>query len=458
MRVDTVIVNGKLVTSQEVLDDVVVEISGEKIAYVGHRSQAFEAKKTIDARGKYILPGIIDPHVHYHIKLGEARPWESELITETKAAAAGGITTSFEFIIEQGSVADLLPSLAESTSRCATIDMGFHAVCMTEKHLEELPRCRKAGIKGFKFFMAYKGNELESFGISGIDVPYVYRGMEIIKDLGGVAQVHAENYDLLKLYGPRYANQNSFHAFNLSRPPICTEVDAFIACRIAEKTGCPLYIVHLGAGNVIDIAERFRARKTEIYLETCPRYLLIDEVGTGLKRPVLALTTPGYYPRQDLDRMWEALGAGKVDSIGTDSGTFTLKDKMSAKDVWTMPIGWQEMPTSLPTMLSEGVNKKRITLPQLVATMSYNPARIFGIYPQKGNIAPGADADIVLVDLNMKRKVKAELFPSSCDFTPYEDWELQGWPVLTMVRGKVVMESGKVAEASGWGRPVNLKV
>jgi dihydropyrimidinase len=226
---------------------------------------------------------------------------------------------------------------------------------------------------------------------------------------------------------------------------------------MAEEVGVPLYIVHVGAGKVLDIAREFRKRGNPVYIETSPRYMMIDHDGTGIKQPDLALTTPAYKPPEDLQRLWEGIKRDEIDCIATDSSANHLKEKIGERTVWKMQLSWQEMPTLLPLLLSEGVHKGRLNLNQIVRLTSYNPAKIFGLYPQKGNLQPGADADLVIVDLEKKQKVAAELFPSACDYTPYEGWELKGWPILTMVRGKLVMEAGKVKEVSGWGRVAGIK-
>jgi len=455
MKLDTVITNARVVTHQGIFDQLTVGISAEKIAFVGAESFTPTADRIIDARGNYVMPGAIDVHVHF----GGPPPatYEERVLTETKGAAFGGITTAFHFIKAEGSAYESIPYYIETTQQLATIDLGFHIVCMSETHLKEIGRCCKAGIKGFKFLMAYKGDELKALGLSGIDLPFLYRGMEAVKEAGGIVQVHAENYELMQLFKERHINQNNFASFCQSRPPFCEEIDAYTACTMAEKVGCPLYIVHVGAGKVLDIARDFRARKNEVYVETGPRYLTIDDKGTGLKRPELALTTPAYRTRADIERLWGGLASAEVDCLGTDAGPKPYKDKVKDGVVWHMYPGFDDMPTSLATMLSEGVNKNRITLPQLVALTSHNPSRIFGLYPRKGALLPGSDADIIIVDLQKRQKVSVELFPCACDFTPYEGWELTGWPILTMIRGKVVMEDGKVMDAKGWGKPVNLR-
>lgn len=450
---DTIVTNGKLVTPWETIEGIMIGIEGEKIACIEQESLSHTAKRVIDAQGNYILPGVVDCHTHF----GAFLPFEDDVLSETRAAAAGGVTTVFHVILEQGSIYERIPYYIDTTKRLASVDMGFWAACMTDQHLEEIAKCRERGLKGFKFFMAYKGNEMEKVGIFGIDLAYLLRGMERLREAGGIALVHAENYELLKLYRERYSHKNDFQAFCRSRPPICEEIDADSACRMAETVGVPLYIVHVGAGKVLDIADGFRKRGARVYLETSPRYLMIDHDGTGLKQPELALTTPAYKPRGDLQRLWEGIQKDEIDCVATDTAANRLKDKLGSGTVWKMQLSWQEMPTLLPMMITHGVLKGRMTLNQIVRMTSYQPAKIFGLYPRKGTLHPGADADLIIVDVDKKQNVVAELFPSSCDYSPYEGWELNGWPVLTMVRGKTVMENGKVDEVSDWGRAVGLK-
>jgi len=192
----------------------------------------------------HILPGIVDCHTHF----GAFLPYEDDVVSETRSAAAGGVTTVFHVILEQKSVFERVSYYIETTKRLATVDMCFWAVCMTEQHLEEIDKCRKRGLRGFKFFMAYKGDEMKKVGIFGIDLSYLFRGMEKVKNAGGLVIVHAENYELLKLHRRRYDHKNDFRAFCRSRPPLCEVIDADSACRMAEKIGVSLYIVHVGAG------------------------------------------------------------------------------------------------------------------------------------------------------------------------------------------------------------------
>jgi dihydroorotase-like cyclic amidohydrolase len=450
--VDTVIRDATLVSAWDTVEGVAIGIEDGKVAFLSRDETVAGNARVIDAKGRYVLPGMVDCHTHF----GAFRPFEDDLVSETRAAAAGGVTTVFHVILERGSIAERIDYYRDAVARLAGVDMHFWAACMAGGHLDEIGRCGERGITGFKFFMAYKGDEMERVGISGIDLPYLLHGFEAVARAGGIALVHAENYELLQAYKARYGGGADLAAFSRTRPPVCEDVDAYTACRLAEESGSALYIVHVGSGRVLDIAREARARGVTVHLETGPRYLVIDSDGTGLDVPELAVTTPAYKERRHQDRLWEGLATGEIGTICSDSAACTLEAKVAGGSVWKTLPSWQEMPTTLAMLYTKGVAEGRLSLNRLVELTSLAPARTFGLYPRKGLLQPGSDADLVIMDPGLRRPASA-CVASACDFTPYQGWELSGWPVLTMVRGRVVMGDGVTADARGWGRAVGIR-
>lgn len=439
MMADKVIKNGKIVTPLTVFE-AGVTIQGEKIGLVAEERLLPPAKEVIDAQGNYILPGCIECHCH----LGLYNPWEKELESETRSAVVGGITTVMCSLLEMGSLTERFSYYQDLVKKYAFTDIAFYRMVMTEEHLKELEGSINLGITSFKFLMAYKGAEGKALGVEGTDLGFLYRGFEKLKNLRGLPMVHAENIDIIYALNPRYRQRNDLAVWSETRPHLCEEIDIYTACRIAEEVKSPLYIVHTSVGKATDIVGEFRTRGNKVYLETCPHYLTLDYTGEGLKEPLLAKVNPPLRTKEDQELLWRGLQSGLIECVGTDHCSPSYNAKRADGNIWNMLLGFPGMATMLPIMLSEGVNKGKIGLEKVVEVCSYNTARVHGLYPRKGTILPGADADLVIVDLDRKMKVIPEFLQSGANFSLYEGWELKGWPVLTMIRGKVVMKEGKI--------------
>ena len=446
MIVDKIIKNGQIVTSQNIFE-AGIAIQGKKIAMVAKEAILPEAKEIIDAQGNYILPGCIECHSH----LGLFNPWEKELESETRSAAIGGITTVMSTLLEKDPLPDRFPYYQDLVKKYAYTDIVFYGMVMTEKHLEELEESVKLGITSFKFLMAYKGEEGRALGVEGSDLGFLYRGLEKLKKLKGLPMVHAENIDIIYALNSRYKQRNDLALWSDTRPHLCEEIDIYTACRMAEEISSPLYIVHTSVGRAIDIVAEFRNRGNKVYLETCPHYLILDYTGERLKEPLMAKVNPPLRTKKDQDLLWQGIQRDLVNCVGTDHCSPSYEAKRVDGNIWNMLPGFPGMATMLPLMLSEGVNKHRITLEKVAELCSYNTARIHGLYPRKGAIIPGADADLVIVDLDKKMTVTPEILQSGANFSLYDGWELKGWPVLTMVRGNVVMKEGKIVSDSPQG-------
>ncbi|MFH0812192.1 MAG: amidohydrolase family protein [Pseudomonadota bacterium] len=452
MDVDVLIKNGRIVTHSDEFDGAVA-IKGEKIAAIVSDPSGINAKKTVDAKGNVVMPGNIDPHVHIALFMD----FDTDMKSETGAAAAGGTTTVMHCLLEKESILTRFPVRNESIEKCSYTDIAFYAAIMSETHIQEIEKTMDLGICSFKFLMGYKGKAGEEIGILGADSRILFLGFEKLAKLGGLPMIHAEHIEMIYAIEPRYKQDNTLKTWWDARPNVAEEIDMRIAASIAEFTGSRLYQVHTSVGTVAEIYKPFRERGVKIYSETCPHYLVLDAYGKMLKNPLLAKINPPIRGPEDCKGLWKALQDGTVDCIGTDSCNSMWKDKWQDGNIWKIYLDFSSVETMLPLLISEGYHKGRLTMPQIVKYTSYNTAHIHGLAPKKGIMAPGSDADITIVDLNKKKTITPDIMHSIAEWNVYEGWEITGWPVLTMVRGQVVYEDEKLVGKPGYGRFVPCK-
>lgn len=452
MNADVLIKNGKIVTHSEEFDGAVV-IQGEKIAAVTTDPSGIEAKKVIDAKGNVVMPGNIDPHVH----IGLFMDFETDMKSETGAAAAGGTTTVMHCLLEKESIPKIFPGRNEQIERCSYTDIAFYAAIMSDVHIDEIEKTMDLGVCSFKFLMGYKGKAGEEIGILGADSRILFLGFEKLAQLGGQPMIHAEHIEMVYAIEPRYMGENTLKTWWDARPNVAEEIDIRIAASIAEFTGAPLYVVHTSVGTAPQIVEEFRKRGNRVYLETCPHYLVLDAYGKMLKEPLLAKINPPIRGPEDNEGLWKGLQDGTVNCIGTDSCNSMYKDKWKDGNIWNITLDFSSVETMLPLMISEGYHKGRLTMPEIVKYTSYNTAHIHGLAPKKGILAPGSDADITIVDLNKKKTITPDIMHSIAEYNVYEGWDITGWPVMTLVRGNVVYEDEKLVGEPGYGRFVSCK-
>lgn len=444
---DLIIRNGKVVTHTDVFEaDVAIE--GEKIAAIGYGLG--KAKEEIDAKGNYVMPGCIDPHTH----IGLFIEYNQDLKSETGAAVAGGTTSILHCLISGIPLIENFNQCKEPISKAAYCDVGFYGALLTDDHLGEVEKLSQLGVNSFKYLMAYKGKAGESIGLKGVNIDngYLYDGFEIIKKIGGLPMIHAEHIEMIFSIEPRFKHENSLKTWADARPNIAEEIDLYVACKIAEEVKVPLYQVHSSVGTCPQIVKEFRERGNKVFLETCPHYFVTDYNGENLKSPLLGKINPPIRSPKDREMVWDGLINGEYDCIGTDNANSMYKDKWADGNIWNMMLDYSSIEYMLPLMLSEGVNKGRLSLPEVVKLTSYNTAKIHGLYPKKGVMAIGSDADIIIVDLNKKKTVKAEDMHSITDYSLYEGWEITGWPTTTIIRGKVVFENNKFVVEPGYGQ------
>jgi len=429
-----------------------VAVRDGRISAVALPGEGPSATRTVDARGKHLLPGVIDPHVHL---TSNGRSLEQGCREETPSMAAGGVTTCFHFAQATESYHPVFAEAADVVRDHALIDVGFHAILMLEQHVAEIPEyAAQYGVRSFKMYMAAKGAQLYP-GTLAVDDGLVYRALGAIRDLGppAIAQVHAENWEIAWALTAELqrAGRRDPAAWTDARPALCEEETMRRAIFLAGQQRCPLYVVHASIGQTGRLVAEARASGVDVVAETCPHYLTVHK---DHPLALLAKYNPAVKEAHDCEGLWDGLRDGLISTVGSDHIPVRAVDKdPTGKDIWTARGGLPGSGTILPVLLSEGVHKGRLTLEQVAAVTSYNAARCFGLYPRKGLIAVGADADLVLVDLEREVVLRPEML--QLDFALYDGWTFHGWPELTMVRGEVVVEHGMVVGQPGRARCVN---
>ena len=448
--------NGKVVTVEsEFIADVYCE--GEKIVAIG-KNLNYKADKVIDASGKLVFPGGIDPHVHLDMPfMGTYSSDDYE--TGTRAALFGGTTSVIEFILQkQGdTLHNALKTWQEKSIHKAVGDFGYH-MAITDFNddvaKEVVQMIEEQGITSFKTFMAYKG-------VLMIDDGQMVQLMKVVKKHGGIVTVHATNGDMIdSLIAKNLAAGNTKPIYHYLSQPEVTEAEATGRfCDMLYYTGCPGYIVHLTCEGALNAVRERSLKNQKIFVETCSQYLMIDASLYDQEDGAKWVMSPPLRQKKDQEALWSGINQGMIQVVGTDHCPFTLEQKDMGKDNFAkIPNGHPAIEHRIEFMYSEGVRKDKISLNKFIEVCSTNAAKIFGMYPQKGTLAKNSDADITMIDLKKEKKVTSELFGGFSDYIVYEGRNLKGWPVKTMVRGELVAENFEVIGKLGHGKHVSRTV
>ncbi len=457
MSVDTVIKNGQLVSADGIARKGIA-IDGEKIVAIADDGDLPQARKTIDANGNFILPGIIDVHVHTGLYV----PLDEE-IRDTYAAAYSGITTIGNYVgmglsAQRDSYEFVFDKWRDIWERNSLSDVFFHGNIISDTNINEITtNARRYGIASFKFMMINKGPEVLKTGLYSVDDGVLWLGFKEIATLGypARAMVHCENREIIDRIEPslRATGRQDTAVWAEAHPGFCETVDAEKAISLAKLTGVPLYIVHIASADTVEVLARAKAEGVDVIGETCPHYLTLTQFA-----PLgpLGKVNPPLGDEASQERLWRGINEGTISCLGSDHCSTTKELK---KDMWVPRQGMPGLDALLPIMLSEGVNKDRITLEKLVEVCCENNAKVFGLYPKKGALQVGSDGDIVIVDLDKKAKLGASsAHYTLADYSPYEGWEARGWPVLTMLRGTIIVENGELKARPGLGKYLPLSV
>lgn len=446
---DIHIKGGVLISSREIRTADVFVKDGliEAIERPGNDRQA---KRVIDATGRYVLPGIVESHLH--------PVYADRLETLSQSAVYGGITTLVPYIGAvkawgvEGTLWDAVNYFIDEGSRDSVIDFGLHC-SLVGSDLDKLdtlvPRICERGVRSFKGFMAYKRRGMFLGDRDLLNI------LSLLKANGGLFCVHAENGDLCDFLedGFAAAGKTTPEYYLPSRPNIAEAEAVFRILSFANALECPLYVVHVSARQALDVIAMFRRwNSAPIFVETCTHYLtLTDEAMRRLGS--LAKVSPPLRVAEDVEALWNAVADGTVDVIGADTAGHLIKTKGPAfGNVFAAPAGLPGQETMFTVTYDEAVNRRRVHVCRLVELMAEKPARIFGLYPRKGVLQPGSDADVLIFDPNREHVVRATEQHTKTDYTMYEERRVLGAPELVMQRGEILLEHGELKAVKGRAR------
>lgn len=440
---DLLIRDGALVDGQRRQTGSLAVSAGRIVARYADGAELPAARRVIDAGGLLVLPGIVDPHVHFY---GEGIGEFSRL------AAQGGVTTFIGML--RGRPEEPLDAVVETQRRegeaTAVVDFSFH-VCLYDRPetIGQLAALARKGFRSFKMFLAYKRRGMMA------SEAFLFDAMREIAALGGIALVHCENGELVDRLesAAREAGRVKPEDYAPTRPPEAEASAIDVVALAAAASGCAAYIVHVSSLQGLAAVERARRRGVALWAETCPQYMLMDDDTLRRHGPSARIAPP---LRSEADRraLATALARGAINSIGSDHASYSHAAKNEGRDdIFAAPFGMPGAPTLLPAMYTWAV-ETGVPLPLLVRAMSEMPARIFGLGHRKGTLLPGADADLVLIDPAARKTVDAAaLWPNVCP-SPLAGRSLMGWPMTTLSRGEIVWSDGEAVGAAGRGKLV----
>ena len=448
---DIIVRNAKIVSPEATVSGDVA-IKGERIAAILEPESGASAAHTVDASGKYLMPGLIDPHTHIEHMYKPGLYTNDDFYTAGASMAVGGVTSFIDFAIQLPDVSPLeILDKRLSQAEKAAIDYAFHSCFINgnEETLNQIGELVKRGVPTLKIFMAYRsrGRQCEDGVVLAI--------LEEAKKHGALVGAHTENGDIIDYLAAKAVRNGQhsaiYHA--LTRPPYTEEECMRRALFLAKVADAPFYDFHMSIAAGVDVMREARAAGRPVYAETLTHYLTLTKEVLNRPDGINFICSPPMRDAEDIEALWRGLADGTVSTTASDHCSFGTALKKQGEDSFIkVPNGVCGAEFRLPVLFSEGVNKGRLSVNRFVAVTSTNAARIFGMYPKKGIIAPGSDADLVLVDPEREHTLSVNDSLIGLDWNTFDGFRVKGGPVLTMLRGKVIAEEGKFVGAKGDGR------
>ena len=444
--------NGHIVTA---VDDYVADIlvDGDVIRTIGTDLTA-DADRTIDAAGKYVIPGGIDPHTHLDFPFGGTVS-SDDFRTGTIAAAAGGTTSIIDFAVQQRghALAESLDIWHGKAEGKAAIDYGFHMIILDlpDSRIPEMDEMVRQGVTSFKMFMAYPGAVM-------VDDTTIFKALTRASDNGAFVALHAEHGLMIDVLVKQALAEGKtapkYHA--ITRPPVAEAEATHRAIRMAEVAGAPVYFVHLSCSEALEEVKAARASQKYVYAETCPHYLALDNTRydqEGFEGAKYVLTPP-LRERWHQDELWKGLRSDDLQVVSTDHCAFRFADQKAVGkgDFSKIPNGGPGIEHRLAVLYTLGVVSGRISMNRMVQIFSTSAAKLFGLFPRKGTIAVGSDADIVVFDPDKETTISAQTHHMNIDYNMYEGMSMKGMPEVVLSHGNLVIDDGKYVGTAGEGR------
>ncbi|MFL2634845.1 MAG: dihydroorotase [Dehalococcoidia bacterium] len=463
---DLVVKNGKVVTPYVGVTDADIGILDGKISAIETSIDSSRAKEVIDAEGKAVFPGACD--VHFHI--GIYHPIEESAENETRSSLVGGVTTivsyfrsGSHYLERTGSYKELFPEVVNRTTGHAYTDFSYHIAAMEDSQIDEIEWLVDQGVGSFKYFMFYKGMNLhgnntdpKAMTMTGdpYDLGHLYKYMKKVKEMqdkyadkGRISlSLHCEHAELLRVFleEAREKGIEGLQGYHEGRPALTEELAITEAAVLAKATGCPVNFLHLSSKEAFETADEFRRLnpQLDIITETTLHHLALTwETSYEPEGRTWGKVNPPIREAKDNDALWAAVEQGRIDQVVSDHACVEEENK---GDLWEAYAGFGGTALLYPLMISDGHHKRGMKLEKIAELVAANPAQTVGIYPKKGTIAVGSDADLAIIDLDKEQKVTADLLLSGQQFSNFQDYEIKGWPVMTIRRGELMYKDGEV--------------